>query len=82
MLRKIRASTDSLPTSLKAKGLILSRNNEVFFLTLNGDIGDIRNCEDIKVEIVELKCSGSKEDLICSALGYLCHPGNFTVCDI
>ena len=48
MLRSISSS----------KGTTLSRNNEVLLLTLNGVVGSIDACEDIKVEILELKCGG------------------------
>ena len=83
MLCKIRASVDdSLISSFHAKGLLLSRTNEVFLATLEGVMGGIDACEDIKVEITELMCSGNKEDLVCTAVGYLCKPSEFTVNDV
>ena len=70
MLRKIMADSDALPTSIHSKGLLMSRNNEMLI---------IHNCEEAKVEMVELKCAGSREELVCSAVGYLCNPRSFTV---
>ena len=57
----------------------MSRNNEMLIITLTVPVGDIHNCEEAKVEMVELKCAGSREELVCSAVGYLCNPRSFTV---
>ena len=56
MLCNIRASVELLQASFQAKGLLLSRNNVVLLITLNGVMGGIDACQDIKVKIVELKC--------------------------
>lgn len=79
MLRKIMADSDTLPTSVHSKGILMSRNNEVLIITLTIPVGNIYNCEEAKVEMVELKCAGSREELVCSAVGYLCNPSNFTI---
>lgn len=79
MLRKVMADSDTLPTSVHSKGLLMSRNNEVVIITLTVTVADIYNCEEAKVEVMELKCAGSREELVCSAVGYLCNPSSFTV---
>ena len=68
----------SLPTSIQTKGMLLSRNNEVMIFTLTQMLGDVDTCVDGIVEMAELTCTGTKEELICTALGYLCNPSAFT----
>ena len=80
MLHQIMAHSDTLPTSIQSKGLLMSRNNEVLIITLTVSVGDIHNCEEAKVEMVVLKCAGSREELVCSAVGYLCNPSSFRTC--
>ena len=73
MLRKRMADSDTLPMSIHSKGLLMSRNNEMFNYT-SWRYSQLRRGEgrDGGVE-------GSREELVCSAVGYLCNPRSFTV---
>ena len=69
------ANTTPLPTVIQTKGLLLSRNSEVVIFTMSQPVGNLDACGDTKVEARELKCTGSREKFICTAINYLCNPG-------
>ena len=50
----------------------------MMIFTLTQMLGDVDTCVDRIVEMAELTCTGTKEELICMALGYLCNPSAFT----
>jgi len=73
----VRMANTTLPISIQMKGLLLSQQNEVMIFIMNKVVGDIYTREAASIEIWELKCTGSREEFVCTAFGYLCNPSAF-----
>lgn len=66
-----------LPSSIQTKGLVVSGNNEIMVFSLNQSMRSIDVLDEATVETFDLKCKGSREEFLCSALGYLCNSSAF-----